>query len=78
YPLYEDVAYSRRLEVVPFDPELYPEVNSPELGVDQEHPARLHDLDDSDTRGGTDTQAYITHNDELILLVVRGTASMAD
>ena len=28
--------------------------------------------------GSTDTQAYVTHNDELILLVVRGTASMAD
>lgn len=78
YPLYEEVAYSRRLELVPFDPELYPEVNSPELGADQEHPARLHYLDDSDTRGGTDTQAYVTHNDELILLVVRGTAGMAD
>lgn len=78
YPLYEEVAYSRRLEVVPFDPELYPEVNSPELGADQEHPARLHYLDDAKKRGGTDTQAYVTHNDELILLVVRGTAGMAD
>ena len=78
YPLYEDVAYSRRLEVIPFDPELYPEVNSPELGADQEHPARLHYLDDAKKRGSTDTQAYVTHNDELILLVVRGTASMAD
>ncbi|MEN1620078.1 lipase family protein, partial [Pseudomonas aeruginosa] len=78
YPLYEDVAYSRRLEVIPFDPELYPEVNSPELGADQEHPARLHYLDDAKKRGSTDTQAYVTHHDELILLVVRGTASMAD
>ncbi len=78
YPLYEEVAYSRRLEVIPFDPELYPEVNSPELGADQEHPARLHYLNDAKKRGSTDTQAYVTHNDELILLVVRGTASMAD
>ncbi|MDD2050642.1 lipase family protein [Pseudomonas putida] len=78
YPLYADVAYSRRLELIPFDPELYPEVNSPELGEDQEHPARLHYFDDAQKAGGTDSQAFITHNDELVLLAIRGTAGWAD
>ncbi|AZE49438.1 lipase family protein [Pseudomonas chlororaphis] len=78
YPLYADVAYSKRLEIVPFDPELYPEVNSPDLGAAQEHPARLHYLDDTGKKGGTDSQAFVTHNDELVLLAVRGTASWAD
>ncbi|NNB43126.1 lipase family protein [Pseudomonas chlororaphis] len=78
YPLYADVAYSKRLEVIPFDPELYPEVNSPDLGADQEHPARLHYLDDAEKSDGTDSQAFITHNDELVLLAIRGTAGGAD
>ncbi len=78
YPLYADVAYSKRLEVIPFDPELYPEVNSPELGSDQEHPAKLHYLDDADKTRSTDSQAFITHNDELVLLAIRGTAGGAD
>lgn len=72
YPLYEDVPYSKRLEIVPFDPDLYPS-NSPELGEDQEHPASIHFLDDRDQIDNTDTQAFITHNDELILISVRGT-----
>lgn len=73
YPLYEDVAYSRRLEIVPFDPTLY-EVNDPALGEDQEHPEKVHFLDDRHLgKEATDTQAFITHNDELILIAVRGT-----
>ena len=47
YPLYEDVPYSKRLEIVPFDPELYPDVNHPELGGEQESPARVHFFDDT-------------------------------
>lgn len=78
YPLYADVAYSKRLEIVPFDPELYPDVNSPDLGVRQEHPDRLHYFDDAKKDNRTDSQAFITHNDELILLAVRGTAGGAD
>lgn len=74
YPLYEDVAYSRRLEIVPFDPELYPQVNSPSLGDAQENPANIHFLDDSDKKDSTDSQAFITHSDELILIAVRGTS----
>ena len=78
YPLYEDVPYSERLEIVPFDPSLYA-VNSPELKDDQEHPAKIHFFDDTDKDDGTDTQAFITHHDELILISVRGTFEiMAD
>ena len=72
YPLYEDVPYSKRLEVVPFDPDLYP-VNSPDLEEKQEHPASIHFLDDRGHIVDTDTQAFITHNDELVLISVRGT-----
>jgi len=74
YPLYEEVPYSKRLEVVPFDPQLYPEVNDPALGDQQEHPARLHFFDDRKQADSTDTQAFITHHDELILISVRGTS----
>lgn len=78
YPLYEDVPYSRRLEIVPFDPELYP-ANNPLLGPDQENPANLHFLDDTQ-RGaeGTDTQAFVSHNDEVVVIAVRGTSAGAD
>ncbi|WP_223489096.1 lipase family protein [Pseudomonas sp. A-RE-19] len=73
YPLYEDVPYSKRLEIMPFDPDLYP-VNKPELEGDQEHPAKIHFLDDRKLGSeSTDTQAFITHHDELILISVRGT-----
>ncbi|AZD29889.1 lipase family protein [Pseudomonas chlororaphis] len=72
YPLYEDVPYSKRLEIVPFDPDLYPS-NSPDLGEEQEHPASIHFLDDRNQIDNTDTQAFITHNDELVLIAVRGT-----
>ncbi|WP_213941716.1 lipase family protein [Pseudomonas sp. dw_612] len=79
YPLYEDVPYSKRLEIVPFDPDLYA-VNNPALGDDQEHPANIHFFDDRDLGSeSTDTQAFITHHDELILISVRGTYElMAD
>ena len=72
YPLYEDVPYSKRLEVVPFDPELYPS-NDPALGTDQETPESIHFLDDRGQKVDTNTQAFITHNDELVLISVRGT-----
>ncbi|MBX4135516.1 lipase family protein [Pseudomonas rhodesiae] len=75
YPLYEEVPYSRRFEILPFDPQLYPQ-NRPELGKEQEHPASLHFFDDE--KFGTDTQAFITHHDEVILISVRGTFSSAD
>jgi pimeloyl-ACP methyl ester carboxylesterase len=74
YPLYEEVSYSKRLEVVPFDPQLYPVVNDPELGDEQENPAKLHFLDDRNLEDSSDTQAFMTHHDELILISVRGTS----
>ncbi|WP_322845291.1 lipase family protein [Pseudomonas sp. B33.4] len=76
YPLYEEVPYSKRLEVVPFDPQLYPEVNDPALGDEQENPAKLHFLDDRNKDNSTDTQAFICHHDELILISVRGTSEI--
>jgi len=75
YPLYEDVPYSRRLEIIPFDPNLYA-VNRYTPERDPEHPASVHFLDDIDNRDSTDTQAFITHNDELVLIAVRGTAEI--
>ncbi|PCR92888.1 lipase [Pseudomonas fluorescens] len=76
YPLYEDVPYSKRLEIVPFDSDLY-EVNDPKRMESQEHPAKVHFLDDrNEGNESTDTQAFITHNDELILIAVRGTAEI--
>ncbi|VEF13697.1 lipase family protein [Pseudomonas fluorescens] len=76
FPLYEEVPYSKRLEVLPFDPSLYPEVNNPDLGDQQEHPAKLHFFDDRKQVDSTDTQAFITHHDELILISVRGTSEI--
>ena len=75
YPLYEDVPYSKRLEIAPFDPDLYP-ANSPDLGEEQETPAKTHFLDDRGQKNDTDTQAFITHNDELVLISVRGTSEL--
>lgn len=72
YPLYEDVPYSKRLEIVPFDPHLYAS-NRPDLDTNQESPASIHFLDDRGQGVDTDTQAFITHNDELVLIAVRGT-----
>ncbi|WP_324727936.1 lipase family protein [Pseudomonas chlororaphis] len=75
YPLYEDVAYSKRLEIVPFDPSLYP-ANNPTLEDKQENPANIHFFDDRGKDVDTDTQAFITHNDELVLIAVRGTQEL--
>ncbi|MHC8354719.1 lipase family protein [Pseudomonas sp. LB3P81] len=76
HPLYEDVPYSKRLEIVPFDPDLYA-VNKPGLKDNQENPAKVHFLDDRKQGAkSTDTQAFITHNDELILISVRGTSEL--
>ncbi|QAY86340.1 lipase family protein [Pseudomonas arsenicoxydans] len=77
YPLVEDVPYSKRLEVVPFDPDRYPQ-NDATSGVPLETPSSVHFFNDA--RLGTtdwkntDTQAYATHDDRLVLIGVRGTA----
>lgn len=77
YPLYEDIPYSKRFEILPFDPKLYDQ-NKPELGPDQDYPSKWHFFDDGEAEGGTNTQAFITHHDEIILISVRGTLESAD
>lgn len=77
YPLYEDVPYSKRFEILPFDPKLYDQ-NKPELGPDQDYPSKWHFFDDGEAEGGTNTQAFITHHDEIILISVRGTLELVD
>ncbi|MDY7581864.1 lipase family protein [Pseudomonas sp. CCI3.1] len=39
-------------------------------------PAKIHFLDDRGQKNDTDTQAFITHNDELVLISVRGTSEL--
>lgn len=75
FPLYEDVPYSQRWEIVPFDPDLY-EKNSPDLGKEQENPASIHFLDDRGEPDTTDTQAFITHNADVMIIAIRGTSEM--
>ncbi|MEN8643033.1 lipase family protein [Pseudomonas sichuanensis] len=75
FPLYEDVPYSQRWEIVPFDPDLY-EPNNPDLGDDQENPASIHFLDDRGEPDTTDTQAFITHNADVMVIAIRGTSEM--
>lgn len=73
YPIYEDIPYSQRWEIAPFDPALYPG-NDPARGSRQEHPAKIHFLDDRGTLNATDTQAFITHTQDQILVAIRGTS----
>lgn len=62
YPLLEEVPYSKRLEVVPHDPERYKQ-------KEEQRPWERHSLNDL----ATNTQAYISHDDRMILIGVRGT-----
>lgn len=66
--LSEEVPYSKRFEVVPYDPERY-QIQSEKLTPEDEH--FLHD-------DKTDTQVFITHNDKIILISIRGSASPHD
>lgn len=79
FPLYEDVPYSKRFEILPFDPTLY-EQNDPDKGKEQEYPSKLHFFDDTNNfwLSGKSTQAYITHHDEIVLIAVRGTLELSD
>ncbi|VXB03929.1 Lipase (Class 3) [Pseudomonas sp. 8AS] len=63
YPLLEEVPYSKRLEVVPYDPQRYTK------DTERKQPWELHSLNHADTN----TQAYISHDDRMILIGVRGT-----
>ncbi|MHB0851498.1 lipase family protein [Stutzerimonas nitrititolerans] len=62
--LYEEVPYSKRLEVMPYDPSRYRE----EAAAGWNNPEDVHFLYDA-----TETQAFITHNDKFVLISVRGT-----
>lgn len=68
--LCEDVPYSKRLEVVPYDPERY----QAEAAEGWQNPEDVHFLYDE----ATETQAFITHSDKLILISVRGTQELPD
>lgn len=76
YPIVEDVPYSKRLEIIPYDPQHYKSAD------EQETPSQIHFFNDK--RGysldskKTDTQAYATHDDRMILIAVRGTAEKWD
>lgn len=60
--LCEEVPYSKRLEVVPYDPERY-------TREDENTPEAVHFLNHEKTH----TQAFATHNDRMILISIRGT-----
>ena len=78
YPLYEDVPYSRRLEIVPFDPVLYP-ANDPHAGAAQETPATVHFRDDIGFgHEGSEVQTFVTHNSEIMVIAVRSTCLWSD
>ena len=75
YPLYEDVPYSSRLEIVPFDPSLYP-CNDPLCGSDQQTPASVHFRADMGFGAkGSSAQIFVTHNDNVIVIAIRASCS---
>lgn len=63
----EEVPYSKRLEIMPYDPLRYEK----ESQEGWRNPEDVHFL--YDTESGTNTQAFITHNDKVVLISVRGT-----
>ena len=66
----EEVPYSKRLEIMPYDPLRYEK----ESQEGWRNPEDVHFL--YDTESGTNTQAFITHNDKVVLISVRGTQEM--
>ena len=68
--LYEEVPYSKRLEVMPYDPSRYRE----EALKGWNNPEDVHFLYHEDTG----TQAFITHNDRVMLISIRGTQGLKD
>ncbi|MFL9811857.1 lipase family protein [Stutzerimonas sp. VN223-3] len=67
--LCEEVPYSKRLEIVPYDPARYEK----EAQEGWRNPEDVHFLCDTDNETDTDTQSFITHNDKIVLISVRGT-----
>lgn len=84
--LLEDVPYSKRFEIAPYDPELYPANklyqealdNRREIPDEAETPKKIHFFDDANKKGGMDTQGFITHSDEIVLISIRGTQETQD
>ncbi|WP_217475562.1 lipase family protein [Stutzerimonas stutzeri] len=68
--LYEEVPYSKRLEIMPYDPARYQD----EAAKGWANPEDVHFLYDEET----DTQAFISHNDKLVLISIRGTLGAPD
>ncbi|MFL1551647.1 lipase family protein, partial [Pseudomonas sp. D47] len=68
--LCEEVPYSKRLEIMPHAPALYGKEKSDGWDV----PESVHFLNDKKT----ETQAFITHNDKVVLISVRGTQEFPD
>lgn len=66
--LCEEVPYSKRLEIVPYDPDRYPQQQE---GATPESQHFLYDCD-------TGTQAFVVHNDKMILISIRGTTPWKD
>lgn len=80
-PLVEDVPYSKRLEMVPFDPKLYPTLNEVDTkDPTKENPASVHFFERKGNyfKGEDDVQGFATHDDRMVLLVARGTQELAD
>ena len=78
YPLYEDVPYSARLEIVPFDPVLYP-ANDPLCGMAQETPSSVHYRGDIRFGAqGAGAQVFVSHNDKVVLVAVHSTCTWSD
>lgn len=67
--LCEEVPYSKRLEVMPWDNIRY----AREREEGWEFPEDVHFLNHE-----SDTQAFITHNDKVVLISIRGTAGTRD
>lgn len=84
--LLEDVPYSKRFEIAPYDPEIYPANklyqealdNRREIPDEAETPKKIHFFDDKNKKGGMDTQGFITHSDEIVLISIRGTQETQD
>ncbi len=68
--LCEEVPYSKRLEVMPHDPERY----RSEAENGWKNPEDVHFLHDEKT----ESQAFITHNDRVVLISIRGTQETPD
>jgi hypothetical protein len=70
--LCEEVPYSKRLEIMPYDPTRYEK----EVQEGWRNPEDVHFLHDTDNETNTNTQAFITHSDKIVLISIRGTQEL--